>query len=612
MRRIEFLSLHIEGFKSIESLDFNFTSNGLNLLRGKNGCGKTTIFDALYWVLFNQCLKNTNSDKIQTKEAYRTKDFVGTRVLVNLIADNHEYQIARHFKYKDKTNGKAGESKLMIFEDGELRVDELHKSHQQEFINNILGADAKMFISSVLYGQRMKKFIEGSAEDKREILSDFFEVEWVDEAKNNASLYLEKAKEKENKFNQEIEKLQLSISFLEQQKKEEAERELSFETNKASEIKELRAKVVELTNKIKNLSTVPDFKENLALSASINILNVEIEKQKGIYELAAYKNTESKRKEKENKEKISKLETFEIETNCHTCNRPLTEEAILKVKQDISDKIEKLKALKFTIEEYDYRIIEDLEDQKSKLEADYIIYQQEHKDYKAIIKLNNEITLANTEAERDIVNVNNQIQKLTESKFKKSTVDFDSELKTLSNNINTLTKKLEALDGLKTNLLYLTKTVFGANGLKSFIINSMLEFLNITIKKYAIRLGLDIKFSVDLQGTRKTFLTKCYKGDIEIDYEELSGGEKTRIDLSLSLGLFDLMAKIKVEYNILIFDEAFENLDEEGVYDMYDLLKEAAKNCGVYLITHNENMDLMNTNIIDIQKIKNLTHVITC
>ena len=45
-------SLHMENFKGIKSLDVNFSNK--TRIKGQNAVGKTTIFDAFTWLLFNK------------------------------------------------------------------------------------------------------------------------------------------------------------------------------------------------------------------------------------------------------------------------------------------------------------------------------------------------------------------------------------------------------------------------------------------------------------------------------------------------------------------------------------------------------------------------------
>lgn len=65
-------SLHIENFKGIKSLDVNFSNK--TSIKGQNAAGKTTIFDAFTWLLFN---KNSAGEE---KFNVRPLDKAGNRI----------------------------------------------------------------------------------------------------------------------------------------------------------------------------------------------------------------------------------------------------------------------------------------------------------------------------------------------------------------------------------------------------------------------------------------------------------------------------------------------------------------------------------------------------
>lgn len=50
--KLKIRSLHMENFKGIKSLDVTFS--GKTKISGQNAVGKTTIFDAFTWLLFNK------------------------------------------------------------------------------------------------------------------------------------------------------------------------------------------------------------------------------------------------------------------------------------------------------------------------------------------------------------------------------------------------------------------------------------------------------------------------------------------------------------------------------------------------------------------------------
>lgn len=56
--KVTIKSIHIENFKGIKELDVNFSEN--TKISGQNAAGKTTIFDAFTWLLFN---KNSAGDE---------------------------------------------------------------------------------------------------------------------------------------------------------------------------------------------------------------------------------------------------------------------------------------------------------------------------------------------------------------------------------------------------------------------------------------------------------------------------------------------------------------------------------------------------------------------
>lgn len=70
--RIILKSLHIENFKGIKSLDVNFSNK--TSIKGQNAAGKTTIFDAFTWLLFN---KNSAGEE---KFNVRPLDKAGNRI----------------------------------------------------------------------------------------------------------------------------------------------------------------------------------------------------------------------------------------------------------------------------------------------------------------------------------------------------------------------------------------------------------------------------------------------------------------------------------------------------------------------------------------------------
>lgn len=87
-------SIHMENFKGIKSLDVNF-SNKTNI-KGQNAAGKTTIFDAFTWLLFNKNSAGEEKFNVRPldKDGNRV-DNVEIKVVAVLDVDGKEVELSK-------------------------------------------------------------------------------------------------------------------------------------------------------------------------------------------------------------------------------------------------------------------------------------------------------------------------------------------------------------------------------------------------------------------------------------------------------------------------------------------------------------------------------------
>lgn len=133
---------------------------------------------------------------------------------------------------------------------------------------------------------------------------------------------------------------------------------------------------------------------------------------------------------------------------------------------------------------------------------------------------------------------------------------------------------------------------FGSAGVKAYVFEAMLRLLNAAVDKYAQRLGIELKFGVDMSKASKPFVTEIRKRGTLAQYDELSGGEKQRCDICLAFALHDLVSGLNPT-NILILDEVLEGIDSEGgTEEVFDLIRSKAGNSrSVFVITHQIGVD---------------------
>ena len=120
--------------------------------------------------------------------------------------------------------------------------------------------------------------------------------------------------------------------------------------------------------------------------------------------------------------------------------------------------------------------------------------------------------------------------------------------------------------------------------------------------------GMNIRVSVLLEGYNKKIVTKITDPNgIEFIYSELSGGEKSRVDLALTFALFEVLGTFRTRFNVLILDEAFENIDNEGVQVIFSMVRALSNETNIFLITFIENIDGTYVNNLYLTKENNLT-----
>lgn len=631
MKNITFKAISIEGFGSfLLSQKFLLNRLGINIINGPNGAGKTTVFNCLYWILYSNNLKGLTNSKLPTKEKYRTDSWRGTRGVLSVNVDGDSYMIARHDSFKGTTKGLQGGSKLMIFKNGELMADELHKKDQQIFIENLIGLDSKAFLSSVLFGQRMKKFIEADASDKRKIFESVFDMEFIEDARSNAVNHkndlVSSINTIETKISTNDDKLQTLEDSLKNNKdiiknfkkdkekrisdiESEMKTEKSFKSTNESDLQSKKSELskIDLMNYRKSVKSLDIEEDNLiVLNKELRILNRKFKDH--VEEIS-----DSHATIKSIEEKI-KL----VNKNCPTCSQPLPKKDIDKVinnlKKDITTENENISlqdAERLKVSEKIKNKELSIHEQTKKtdnLKKDVDSFKDDKTLFDSLTRKINSLESDIQNNERNIAKISTRLANEKSTKPPKVNI---SEIQEKIENLDTEILKLEKELKLKSKELERTewwiKKGYGSSGLRSYVFNSMLTLLNKSMEKYTSRLGFKVKFSIDMTKASKPFITKCYNSEgIDMDYEEFSGGEKARIDISSAFAMHDLVSST-VNIDILIMDEFFEGLDDAGMEDVSDLVNLKCNGKSLYIITHRNNIDFVGSKTINFYKENNNT-----
>lgn len=184
---------------------------------------------------------------------------------------------------------------------------------------------------------------------------------------------------------------------------------------------------------------------------------------------------------------------------------------------------------------------------------------------------------------------------------------YKQKLKEIRKNLRKVDEDFHNKELELENYNWLINDPLGNNGIKAYLFDSSLEFLNKCLDKYSEVLGFRIEFNIDLGTARKEFVTLIERDGQIIDYDELSGGEKTLCNFSMALAMHEALTASK-GVNIILFDEVFESLSSDNVELVTSLIRKYSEGKTVFVITHLEGVVFSHSKILQVTKEKGLSY----
>lgn len=569
---IQFGNIIIDGFCSISHLELNLSSKGITVIRGATGEGKTTILSALVWGAYGKNLKGKSD--VNTWEKYRPKSYQGTKVELYFGKNGRTHKITRCLKYKGEVNGAKGKDRL-IYEIDAVEVQEKSKGEIQALIIADLGMSYSLFMNSVLFGQGMKRLIQESSSDKKELFEEIFELEYISKARDIAKGYYTEALKEYQDISQRYRTLE--------DKKQSIQRMVDDLKKQASTVKDdISSKVKVLEKRLSLLAKAKkssELKETVTQKNRIEQkLSEAKENQRGIL---------NKINDARKKTKVS-LEEFI--------------EGIIKLlkRGDIKNSLKHLIEVKKAFGD-----IERLQGKYSKISDRISGYRDEleelrDKEYE-VKKIQREIEQVESEIKRLLSKKKVGVNKGLITKYK-------TQLSTLTKKLSTVEEKMENQKEKVDNYKWVMDDPLGNRGIKAFLFESSMDILNETLESYSDVLGFSILFYVDIQGVKKDFNTQIIMDGIEVSYEELSGGQKTLVNIAMVLAM-NSMIRRNCRINVLFLDEVFEGLDREYCDTVSKLLEKISitEKLTVFMVTHQESIPIK-ARVLTVKRDKGLSY----
>lgn len=142
--------INLQNFKGIEFGDFRFTNN--TVIRGDNATGKTTVFDALCWLLFGK--DSLDRADFQIKTLKNGEPVHNVNHMVQAAFDNEDgtgFTLKRIYREK-YSNPRGGEVKLTGHTTDYFINDVPSKEKEYKaFINNMINEDVFKLITNPLF-----------------------------------------------------------------------------------------------------------------------------------------------------------------------------------------------------------------------------------------------------------------------------------------------------------------------------------------------------------------------------------------------------------------------------------------------------------------------------
>ena len=170
--------MQLSGFLSyLEAVEIDFTSFDLACISGANGAGKSSLLDAITWVLFGQARKN--NDAIINSKAKQAE------VIFDFEYEQNFYRIQRI-----KPNGKTGQLDFFVHagENGWRPLTEATSSQTQKRIQSTLRMDYDTFINASFFLQgKADQFAQQKPGDRKHILSTILGLEVWEQYREEAA-----------------------------------------------------------------------------------------------------------------------------------------------------------------------------------------------------------------------------------------------------------------------------------------------------------------------------------------------------------------------------------------------------------------------------------------
>lgn len=593
MKYVSFNKLSIKNFLSVGEdkvcVDFN---TGLNIITGlnrdkedrRNGVGKSTIADAVYFAVFGNTIRELKKEHI-TNNVTQSK--------CEIVLDFHINNNNKKDNYKIVRTLNPTKCYLFINDEDKTR-DSI--TNTNELISEIINSSPEVFQNCVIMTiNNTTPFMAKKKLDKRKFIEGIFNLQVFSNMLTNAR---SSVNEVNRQFEVECVRYEESSNSLDTYNRQQTDmrEQQRVSRDRLNQRKQANTKTIEECNeKIEQLKPV----DRSAVRSNIEILGAAKDKKKQTVSELQNKIIEMSTRIDILNEKHDRAGAKD--SICSTCLRPIHDHDIDHIKQEkaqMKNDVEKLEQNKQQL------LLEKDKHERKVSDVNTAIKKLENKLYKDDLN------------KQEVKNINNNIEQL-----KQNNKQIDDDLKQLKSDTSGLEKlikethvKLEEIQKEidvfknKLNMYEVIKFIVSEEGVKSYIVKKILQLFNSKLAYYLKRMDANC-ICVFNEYFEEQIIDE--KGKI-CSYFNFSGAERKNIDLACLFAFMDIRRlQGDVAFNFSIYDELFDSsLDEKGVDLVTEILKERVekyKECIMVISHRKESMKNATGEIIFLEKKNGIT-----
>jgi DNA repair exonuclease SbcCD ATPase subunit len=529
----------------------------------RNGTGKTTIINALSYSLYGTALSNIRKDNLVNKTN-------GKNMLVSLdfIVDGAEYRIER--------GRKPNVLKFYVNREEKVVTDEAQGDSRetQDAIERTLGLSHDMFKHILALNTYTEPFLSLKANDQRTIIEQLLGVTLLSERADKVKELNKSTKEGIQQEEFRIRAVQEANKRIEEQIESLRKRQKMWTTKQSEDVAKLESAVAGL----EHIDIDAEVAAHKALTEYNNLFKERTDVQKTLARARL-----DQAREMKTADRIAAEVAALVEHKCHACGQDLHDvnhaDIVDAKKNELDAACVEVDLAGVTIMELENEL-EDLGELGQQPQVFYDTLEDALNHRNSLEALRKE--LATRSAETDPYG--EQIIEMQNQALQEVSYDHMNELTRLQEHQEFLLKLLTSKDSF----------------IRKKIIEQNLGYLNSRLTHYLDRIGLP--HTVIFQNDLTVMIEELGR---ELDFDNLSRGERNRLILSMSWAFRDVFESLYQPINVLFIDEMIDNgLDTQGVESALALLKQMSRerHKSIWLVSHRDELAGRVENILRVVK----------